>query len=125
MWMYSVSLSRLCLRSLINEVPGATSSIEVMFQGLWAVQVRHTYSRLVLRHATEVEVAQIIQHLDFVPTPDTRCIVLGDSLMDGWAVCAAVFTAVNERDWGQRPELMAISGGIGVGPSETQAGSSG
>ncbi len=122
MWMYSVSLSRLCLRSLINEVPDATSSLEVMFQGLWAVQVRHTYSRLVLRHASEPEVAQIIQHLDFVPGRDTRCIVLGDSLLDGWAVCRAVFTAENDRDWGQRPELMAISGGIGVGPREIQEG---
>jgi hypothetical protein len=89
------------------------------------VQVRHTYSRLVLRHASEAEVAQIIQHLDFVPTPDTRCIVLGDSLRDGWVVCAAVFTAENERDWEQRPELMAISGGIGVGSRETQVGSTG
>jgi hypothetical protein len=119
MWQYSVSLSRLCLRSLANEVPGATHSLEVMFQGLDAVQVRHTYSRLVLRQASESEVLEIIQRLDEVPFGDTRYIVLGDSILDGWVVCKVVFTAENDRDYTHRPEVLD-TGGIGVGPREME-----
>ena len=115
LWLYSVSLRRLCFRSLILDVPDATCSVEVMFQNVMAMQVRSSYRRLHLRGASEPEVAEIIDHLDETPHPDAQYVILGDHLHDGWVACSLLLTAENDFDARRTPELLAISGGIGVG----------
>jgi len=86
-----------------------------LFQEVDAVQFRRSYRGLHLREAAPEEIGELVQNLEAVPSSPRRFIVFGETLRMGWVVCGAFGTAENVLDYYEMPELLARSGGLGVG----------
>ena len=113
-WLYSPSMSRLALRSFPDSTRDELGSIEVMFQGVEAMQLRTVRDGLVLRDATDAEAEAIGESVGGRPlSAKRRFVVLGERLRDGWVVCAWLAVAENDLDYSYMPELVAEIG-LGV-----------
>jgi hypothetical protein len=114
LWVYSVSMSRLILRSFGSPSSQEQLSVEVLFQGVDAMLVRHAYEPLTVREATPAEIEEMLDHLETAPPTPRRFLVLGEHLRHGWVVCGAVATATNALDYTNLPELLVHTGGLGA-----------
>lgn len=116
-WWYTVSLGRAVLRSFPSATDGTTTSREIMFQGVDALQLRSVYDRIALRTATPTEIALIVDHLAKIPAGQKMFLVLGDDLRAGWVVCSACFTDDNKLNYTDKPALIIDEMWIGPGLS--------
>lgn len=105
-WWYTVSLARAVLRRFPSPEDGTTTSVEIMFQGVQALQLRSVYRRIAMRHATPDEAEVIVDQLDKIPGHPTLFVVLGDDLRAGWVACSVCFTDENDLDYIHKPALL-------------------
>jgi hypothetical protein len=101
LWHFGVSHSQLLLRSQKRPSEGVPSNIDLLFKGVFALQLKDVYASIFIRHASpdEVAVIQTVAPLDFdFERAGVQHYVLGERLADGWVQCEALGVLKNTLD---------------------------
>jgi hypothetical protein len=111
-WGYSVSLSRLLLRSTKSE--SATSRIDVFFQNVKAMDVTTTMRGLVVMSAEPVDVDRIRVETGLAPDEDSTFYVLFSEGRRGYVVAGLMAESVDDLEFYEVSKYWDAQGGKGL-----------
>lgn len=109
LWAYSVSMSRLLLRSTKDE--GATTRIDILFQNVAAVALPASLLGVVVRPANDEELRWIADSSGVEVRSGRAFVVEGDGYR-GYVVAGAVVEAKDDGEYFEPSPLWPDSAGV-------------
>lgn len=103
LWAYSVGMSRLLLRSTRSDA--YDTRVDVLFQGVRAMQVPTTLPGLVVWYADDRQLAEITEATGLIPDDETRFFVLLSGSLTGYVVASVCVHAEDEGEYFHPSEL--------------------